>query len=256
MIVENYSPIDSSLYCKVTDFGDGEREVMIQRIDIFRRESGSQGELPSSGSGKNSDIPVDDEDHRLRSARRASKTVRHRVKAIQADRMLTLTYRANQTDWEQLTRDFKLFVRRMRKAFPSFEYVAVPERQKRGAWHMHIAIKGRLNAKIVRSVWLSVVREGNIDITNPYKYRRYRHKLAVYLSKYLSKAFLEGDLFMRRVWSSRGIKIPTPKIWSIPFVDWIQSVNEIRHYLVDGDELVMHRLARFECYCFYTTNRK
>lgn len=258
MIVQNYSPFEDSVYFKVREFGDGEREVMVQRLDIRRRTSGSNpAPLPSRPSSRSqTQTNNQDAENRMRSARRAGQTVRHRVKAIKADRMLTLTYRENQTDWDRLTHDFKRFIRRLRKSFPQFEYVAVPERQKRGAWHMHLAIRGRMNAKIVRSIWLSVVGQGNVDITNPYKYRRHRHKLACYLAKYLVKAFGEGETNMRRVWSSRGIKIPPAKCWGEKFTNWNDVLTSIEHLFQSGDDLFAYRIGRYDCFVFFTSNRQ
>jgi hypothetical protein len=58
--------------------------------------------------------------------------VRLRCKAIQADRMITLTYRENMEDKARLKRDFDALQRRL-GALGGFQYVAVAERQKRGA---------------------------------------------------------------------------------------------------------------------------
>ena len=44
--------------------------------------------------------------------------------------MLTLTYRENMTDRARMARDFDVFMKRIRRIFPSFEYVCVFEEQK------------------------------------------------------------------------------------------------------------------------------
>jgi hypothetical protein len=49
-----------------------------------------------------------------RSARRAKTQVRRRCKMIQADQILTLTYRENMTDFDRLQCDFKAFVKKLR----------------------------------------------------------------------------------------------------------------------------------------------
>lgn len=59
-------------------------------------------------------------------------------------RWVTLTYAQNMTDTKILYDDFKNFNKRFRYYLKtkydglSYEYIAVPEPQERGAWHMHI----------------------------------------------------------------------------------------------------------------------
>lgn len=58
-------------------------------------------------------------------------------------RWLTLTYRENMQDTEQLCDDVKKFHMRLRyylkkNGFPNYEFIECAEPQARGAWHMHI----------------------------------------------------------------------------------------------------------------------
>lgn len=58
-------------------------------------------------------------------------------------RWCTLTYRANMTDTKQLDKDFKNFIKRfnrycIKENWGKPEYIAVPEPQRRGAWHIHV----------------------------------------------------------------------------------------------------------------------
>ncbi|WP_430733054.1 rolling circle replication-associated protein [Burkholderia stagnalis] len=92
------------------------------------------------------------ESNLLDAAKRAKQQVRLRCKAIGADRMITLTYRENMQDKARLKRDFDALRRRLAK-LSTFLYVATPERQKRGAWHLHVAVKGRQNYRVLRSIW-------------------------------------------------------------------------------------------------------
>lgn len=59
-------------------------------------------------------------------------------------RWCTLTYRENMTDAQRLYRDFDRFRKRLRRHFDKlgykFEYIAVPEPQERGAWHLHVIL--------------------------------------------------------------------------------------------------------------------
>nr|WP_235357591.1 hypothetical protein [Burkholderia pseudomallei] len=123
--------------------------------------------------------------------------------------MITLTYRENMLDKARLKRDFDKLRRRL-GALGSFQYVAVAERQKRGAWHLHVAVKGRQNYRVLRSIWQSIVGIGNgqINVRNPFKEKGLRHKLASYLAKYITKDFAEHALNEKRYWTSRGIVVP------------------------------------------------
>lgn len=73
-------------------------------------------------------------------------------------RWVTLTYAENMQDLERLYRDFGSFVKRLRRRWGACEYIAVPEPQRRGAWHMHVILvyEGRApymkNAEL-REVW-------------------------------------------------------------------------------------------------------
>lgn len=142
--------------------------------------------------------------NRDRSARRARTKVRRLVKSKNLDTMITLTYRENMLDRAKMARDFDVFIKRIRRIIPTFEYVCVFEMQKRGAWHAHIAVqrvqshylhKGTLvkSYDMIRAVWRAVVGEGNIDVSRSLrKQQRNVGKLAGYLSKYLSKTFEDG----------------------------------------------------------------
>jgi hypothetical protein len=159
------------------------------------------------------------------SARRAKTAVRHRCKMIAADQLLTLTYRENMTDFDRLKKDFKEFVRRLR-LYGEFEYIAGIEKQKRGALHLHLAINALpfwmknaqgvkvKSANLVRSVWRGVVGldNGNIDLTKPR--RNAAHRVASYISKYISKALEDAVFNAKSYWSSRGIPKPKKdKLW-------------------------------------------
>lgn len=53
---------------------------------------------------------------------------------------ITLTYAENMTDPIRLNKDFKKFIRKMRKEFGAFEYIQATEPQERGAWHIHLLL--------------------------------------------------------------------------------------------------------------------
>lgn len=150
------------------------------------------------------------EAHEDRASRRARSRLRQLILSANADHLLTLTYRDNVTDFEQASQDLRALVRRARKHLPNWVFIAVAERQKRGAWHWHLAVVGRQDVKLLRHLWRSVVGEGNIDVQQPTAGMNRRLAIVKYLGKYLSKGFSEGDREINghRFRASLGIKVP------------------------------------------------
>lgn len=150
-----------------------------------------------------------------RATRRARSRLRQLILTAQADHLLTLTYRANVTDYAQATHDLARFVRAVRGDLPGWVYVAVPERQKRGAWHWHLAVRGRQDVALLRSCWRGVVGDGNIDVQPPRrKSGDLRLGIVRYMGKYLSKGFESGDRALNghRYRASLGIRIPAESL--------------------------------------------
>lgn len=174
-----------------------------------------------------------------RACQRAKTRVRRLCKLSGVDTLLTLTYQANMTDFAQLKVHMKAFNRKMSKLVPGWLYVAAFERQDRGAWHVHMAVR-RLPSEllasngvkvksfnVVRAVWRSVTGEmgGNIDVqARKRNSQRAPSRIAAYLSKYMLKAFADGEAWSNRYSSSTGLPaIPRPirtrfEGWSLPDV--------------------------------------
>ena len=159
--------------------------------------------------------------NRDRTTRRARTQVRRLAKAKGLTVLLTLTYRENMLDRDRMARDFDVFVKRVRRVIPGFEYVCVFERQKRGAWHAHIAVP-RILARYVqrgilvksydllRSMWRGVVGSdnGNIDVSRNKRVNRSSAKLASYLSKYIGKTFDQAERHVNS-YSASGRALPS-----------------------------------------------
>lgn len=168
-----------------------------------------------------------------RSVRRSRQKVRHTIKALEADHMLTLTYRENMQDDDKLKVDFKKFVRMMVARFPDWKYVAVKETQERGALHLHLAVKGRQPLNYLRKCWYIALggsvtdsgedTKGAINVRAPSRFSgrqgksaRWKvEKLAGYLTKYLGKEFEGADAHhAKRYWHSKTIvKVVVQKFW-------------------------------------------
>lgn len=150
------------------------------------------------------------EQHEDRAMRRARSRLRQLILSAQADHLLTLTYRENVTNYKQASNNLSAFIRLVRTYLPKWVFITVPERQKRGAWHWHLAVVGRQDVDLLRRCWRHVVGEGNIDVQKPRRGKNRRLGIVAYLSKYLAKGFTENDreLNGHRYRASLGIQVP------------------------------------------------
>jgi hypothetical protein len=186
-----------------------------------------------------------------RSVRRSRQKVRHTIKAIKADHMLTLTYRENMQDIDKLKSDFAKFRRMMVARFPLWQYCAVRETQERGALHLHIAVKGRQPLNYIRTCWYIAIGGsasdkgdktlGAINVRAPSRFSGRQgksvkwkvEKLAGYLTKYLGKEFEGTDTHhTARYWLSKGIEgIEVTKFWlgATNFRDAIVECHNLVH---------------------------
>lgn len=183
------------------------------------------------------------EKHRARAAKRAKTQVRRLCKVMGAVSLVTLTYRENQTDLDLCKKHLKEFVRRVRRVWPEFMGIAAFEKQKRGAWHVHLATprvpseleKNGVKVKsfnLLRSIWRSVVGldNGNIDVKNRKRNsKRSPAKLAAYLSKYIMKAFAEGVDYSNR-WTKFG-NFTVPQAVDLGVVDSAIRAIELAYEL-------------------------
>lgn len=182
--------------------------------------------------------------NRERACGRARRVVRRTCKAMGATTLLTLTYRACETDLPRVKLDLKLFAQRMQRLYPEFCFVAAFEKQKRGAWHMHLACRklpAELPAKrgvkvrsfnVIRAVWQDVVKErgGNIDVSQRAASIRSAARIASYIAGYIAKDFPEGEKWTNRYAVYGGamedlpdgrsaLKVRPPKELVLGFVD-------------------------------------
>lgn len=169
-----------------------------------------------------------DEDEKLRDlkkcAYRASRKVRHLCLEIGADRLLTLTSRQLLTDYDQTTATWKRFLRVLEGVDVTLMYVAVPELHKNGEhFHIHAAINSHVRVEILRRCWQIALGGkgdergqealGNVDMKSSIRRGQSKSKQAVgvakYISKYITKGYLEHHRFNRkRYWAPRSIKLP------------------------------------------------
>ncbi|MDP1718711.1 MAG: hypothetical protein Q8L40_11610 [Burkholderiales bacterium] len=182
----------------VHGFGAGGFEASIREVDL---QALVNARMRPRGARK----PESDRDPRdvVRSVARSRKTIRHCVKTIGADHMLTLTTREDENSPESLMVRFKRFVRAYRSfSKDAFDYVAVPERHPTNPkhWHLHIAVRGWVKLNIARQVWWNCCGGrgmGGIDVKrfkvschpngSPKGPLVKSEMIARYLSKYMGK---------------------------------------------------------------------
>lgn len=209
----------------IHQLGDGHAEATVRRCTWWEElRPATPDELELWDRHREETADERREANRKRAARRATTTVRRLVKVAGMDSLLTLTYRSLQLDLALCKKHLKEFIRRMRRLIPGWQYVAAFERQERGAWHVHLAIhKLPMNLpasngvkvksyNIVRAVWRSVVGadNGNVDESRRRKFSGHTTaKIAAYISKYMLKAFADGDDWKNR-YSSGGLSSPPP----------------------------------------------
>jgi hypothetical protein len=177
-----------------------------------------------------------------KSKARSKQMVKRKVLSIEATVLLTLTYHENQTDLDLAWKHFAAFNRKMKQRYADrWQYVCVPEYQKRGAVHFHLAIRDvYYHWNTVRRYWREAVGEfrGNVDFkklkTKKGGYVKNPKKLGGYLAKYITKSEIVN--FNSKRYSSSKIQLPIPVInWlalgvSLPqvIIQILQSVTKKR----------------------------
>lgn len=138
------------------------------------------------------------------SVQRTKKTIRQRAMAFRVDRLLTLTYRENMDDRARCYADVTRFIQKCQAVNLIPRYIAVPELQKRGAWHVHIAIRGYMPVLTLRRIWREIVGQdnGNIDISYRKRGGNNPWRIASYLAKYIGKSVAQAAPGERTFWAS------------------------------------------------------
>jgi hypothetical protein len=169
---------------------------------------------------------------RIKSASRARTSLRRTIQAGGFDAMLTLTYRENQTDIRRAWGDFNKFARAVRDAQGVFLYVAVAEQQKRGAWHLHVAVKGWQDLELLRRCWKRAGGDGNIDVR---KWHGPVQRMASYMSKYISKSFTQDELNERSHHRYRGShKLSPEEFTMVQSMDPKEAAAEFRRLFAEA----------------------
>jgi len=242
----------------IRNFPSGDVEIMAIKHEPDQR-LGVKGKKPR----KNIEKKYMDLSTINKSRSRAKKKVRHKSMTMQADRMLTLTFQFNLTDIGMAWDVLNYFNKLMRHEFgKDYCYIAVPEYQKRGAVHFHLALHGYYHVKVVRKLWLRAAGKfgGNVDITSPKKYGKNSwnpRRIARYLSKYITKS--DSVSFNKKRYSStRTLIPPEPLIEWLPFTingagNVIGVMSDILEYLTEQKPSTMWEINGYLSIKFLST---
>lgn len=117
----------------------------------------------------------------------------------QLSKFLTLTFAENITDLKTANYIFNKFILRMNYKYPDFEYLAVPEFQKRGAVHYHLLCKiPFIEIAELQEMWgQGFVKINKIDNVN---------NVGAYVSKYLGKEMDERSFGKKKFFRSQNLK--------------------------------------------------
>lgn len=177
-----------------------------------------------------------DPDSIERAEKRAKKRVRHLIKSLGCDRLFTLTRResdpAHFWDRQQWVNAWDRFVRLCKKAGIDLAYVAVLELHKKGNFHLHVGLTGRINIKHARQIWYAICGghgQGNVDV----RYKQHltdfqrRAGLAKYVSKYITKGFGEIDAFNKKRYFASRHDLPQVQRVILNSQNWVDALYEI-----------------------------
>lgn len=177
--------------------------------------------------GKTTSEAKDPEDSVRRAKLRAKAMVRLLALQLAIDRMFTFTIRLTGTPlpYNEVLKAWDLFRRSMEKHYPDFKYIATPEMQKNGQWHIHAGTHGFMNINVLRSLWQGALNKvmgrsllltsgadspGTVNVATRGKVLgdkvRKSTKIANYISKYIGKA-MEVAFNRKKYFHSYGVHI-------------------------------------------------
>jgi hypothetical protein len=200
----------------------GEQKKVV--IEVVKREKREQNE---------NDV--------IRSKQRSKTKVRHLIKSMGCDRLITFTRRESDEEefWglDQWVAAWKRFCRLCDKAGCKFEYVCVPERHKKGNFHLHAAAVGHAPIDLIRRLWYISLggkgdekkgaTPGNVDVSyrKDLSVHQRRSGVAKYISKYITKQD-SAEFNKKRYWASRH-KLPKPVRYILEAENIWQAIREV-----------------------------
>ncbi len=131
-----------------------------------------------------------------------------------------MTRRENNTDTfkteDDWLEDWRKCVRLCRIAGIELDYVATLEKHKKGNFHLHAAIVGKVHINTVRKIWYGICGgkgQGQVNISFKQHQTPTQRLAGVarYVSKYITKQLDNFDFNRKRYWASRSEPLEKPK---------------------------------------------
>lgn len=155
---------------------EGKRYVNLETGEIHEMDTSNQTRLDNLKSTK-------------QTMKKLRRLVAHNFTGGDNQLWITLTYREHITNPQEVYRDFKSFIRRIRSNFGKVEYIAVIEPQASGRWHLHVLMKNETTLSIPNNVLSALWKQG---FTKTKRLKR-ADKVGNYLIAYLSNLEISDD---------------------------------------------------------------
>jgi hypothetical protein len=176
---------------------------------------------------------TDHEDNVRRAKWRAKKQIRLLALEMGVDRLFTFTVRlvGHPLPYNQFLRAWDFFRRMAEHADKNVRYLAVPELQVNGQYHMHAGVKGYQNVRNLTRMWQIALNKvlgrsrdlihgadspGTCNIANKKPMSRNPEKcaarIASYIAKYVGKS-LENQFNRKRYFHSTGVVVQPAKAY-------------------------------------------
>lgn len=155
---------------------EGKRYVNLETGEIHEMDTSNQTRLDNLKSTK-------------QTMKKLRRLVAHNFTGGDNQLWITLTYREHITNPQEVYRDFKSFIRRIRTNFGQVEYIAVIEPQASGRWHLHVLMKNETTLSIPNNVLSALWKQG---FTKTKRLKR-ADKVGNYLIAYLSNLEISDD---------------------------------------------------------------
>lgn len=269
--IDNPQQPRGDYYAKVTRFLNGGCEVLMKVVRPMaqaqfgeRWANGFPVSMVPKAEKSQSEMEAERKENHARAVRHAKQTTRYLVQQMHADRLLTLTYRENVEDREKVKADFTRFRRLVKEGWKGraglkdWRYVAVLERQQRGAYHVHIAVRGWQPITFLRECWYRACgasidakgsdTPGGINVTPPRddngpsrKKEWATVRLASYIVKYMQKTFDETSLEKNRYWRSKDIVPPVSYRHWLVSTNMEDAINELLSFMSLAEQFEMRR---------------
>lgn len=168
---------------------------------------------------------TDREDNIRKSKLRAKSTIKLMAMEMGVDRLLTFTIRKTDTlmEYDQVLKAWDLFRRMAARWDSGFRYIAAPEVQKNGQYHIHAGVSGFINVRIFTRMWQSALNRvlkrpqglihgsdspGTCNVTKALRGATLQKasNIARYIAKYVGKA-LDASFNRKAYFHTVGIKV-------------------------------------------------